>query len=160
MAEKCTKPYPYKLTVIIKDAVEFYALTNMTSPLKRIELHPHEAKRLIGKLWPILAGRSSWSSTSKQIEIERTKVRLMPKEVDVKLRCQLRRGLSSIFEAKPIFEIWVYYLTFLKLRLMTRSIIGLRFWETFYQLLKWKKLKGMSKSIKNCANYLRNINSR
>jgi len=31
----------------------------------------------------------------------------MPKEVDVKLRCQLRRGLSvsSIFEAKPIFEI-------------------------------------------------------
>jgi len=29
--------------VIIKDAVEFYALTNMTSPLKRIELHPHEA---------------------------------------------------------------------------------------------------------------------
>jgi len=64
--------------------------------------------------------------------------------------------LSSIFEQKPILKFWVYYLTFLKLRLMTRSIIGLRFWETFYQLLKWKKLKRMSKSIKNCANYLRN----
>jgi len=28
---------------------------------------------------------------------------------------------------------------------MTRSIIGLRFWETFYQLLKWKKLKDVQK---------------
>jgi len=70
----------------------------------------------------------------------------MPKEVDVKLRCQLRRGLSlSILRQNPFLKFWVYYLTFLKLRLMTRSIIGLRFWETFYQLLKWKKLRGCPK---------------
>jgi len=129
----------------------------MTSPLKRIELHPHEAAINWYKLWPILAvvALAEARHLQKQIEIERTKVRINAKEVDVKLRCQLRRGLSlsSIFEAKPILKFWVYYLTFLKLRLMTRSIIGLRFWETFYQLLKWKKLKGMSKSIKNCANF-------
>jgi len=44
---------------------------------------------------------------------------------------------------------------------MTRSIIGLRFWETFYQLLKWKKLKGCPK-YKRIAptTYGTSINSR
>jgi len=37
---------------------------------------------------------------------------------------------------------------------MTRSIIGLRFWETFYQLLKWKKLKDVqNKKLRQLTEY-------
>jgi len=65
----------------------------------------------------------------QKIEIERTKVRINAKGGGRKAEMSAQEGLSlsSIFEAKPILKFWVYYLTFLKLRLMTRSIIGLRF---------------------------------
>jgi len=83
----------------------------------------------------------------------------MPKEVDVKLRCQLRRGLSlsSIFE-KPIFEILGLLFDVSK----TKANDAFNYWiEILRDILpasQMEEVKGMSKSIKNCANYLRNIN--
>jgi len=83
----------------------------------------------------------------------------MPKEVDVKLRCQLRRGLSlsSIFEAKPIFEILGLLFDVSK----TKANDAFNYWiEILRDILpasQMEEVKGMSKSIKNC-NYLRNIN--
>jgi len=79
----------------------------------------------------------------------------MPKEVDVKLRCQLRRGLSlsSIFEAKkPILKFWVLLFDVSKTKANDAFNYWIEIFETFYQLLKWKKLKDVQ-SIKNCANY-------
>jgi len=111
--------------------------------LKRIELHPHEAKRIgINYDQFLCCSRSSWSSTStKQIEIERTKVRINAKGGGRKAEMSAQGVCLCLvyLRQNPFLKFWVYYLTFLKLRLMTRSIIGLRFWETFYQLLKWKK---------------------
>jgi len=84
----------------------------MTSPLKRIELHPHEAAINWYKLWPFFScSRSSWSSTStKQIEIERTKVRINAKGGGRKAEMSAQGGLSlsSIFEAKPILKFLLF----------------------------------------------------
>jgi len=94
----------------------------------------------------------------KQIEIERTKVRINAKEVDV-LRCQLRRGLSlsSIFEAKPIFEILGLLFDVSKTKAN-----AFNYWiEILRDILpasQMEEVKGCPK--KNCANYLRiSINS-
>jgi len=94
----------------------------------------------------------------KNREIERTKVRINAKGGrKAEMSAQEGLSLSSIFEAKPIFEILGLLFDVSKLRLMTRSIIGLRFWDIL-PASQMEEVKGMSKSIKNCANYLRNIN--
>jgi len=53
----------------------------MTSPLKRIELHPHEAKRLMGINYDqfLAVVALAEARSTKQIEIERTKVRINAK---------------------------------------------------------------------------------
>jgi len=104
--------------------------------------------------------RSSWSSTStKQIEIERTKVRINAKGGGRKAEMSAQEVcLCLVYLRQNPFWNFGFTIWRLKLRLMTRSIIGLRFWETFYQLLKWKKLKDVQK-YKNCANYYQLVDS-
>jgi len=88
--------------------MRFYALTNMTSPLKRIESHPHEAKRLIGINYDhflVVVALAEARHLQKQIEIERTKVRINAKGGGRKAEMSAQEGLSlsSIFEAKTHF---------------------------------------------------------
>ncbi len=58
--------------------VKFYA-ANMTSPLKRIESHPHETKRLIGieyEQFLALVALAEARHLQKQAEIEKNKIRI------------------------------------------------------------------------------------
>jgi len=83
----------------------------------------------------------------------------MPKEVDVKLRCSGGGSLSSIFEAKPIFEILGLLFDVSK-----TANDAFNYWiEILRDILpasQMEEVKRMSKSIKNCANYGISINSR
>jgi len=67
-------------------------------------------------------------------------------------------SLSSIFEAKPIFEILGLLFDVSK----TKANDAFNYWiEILRDILpasQMEEVKRMSKSIKNCANYLRNIN--
>jgi len=67
-------------------------------------------------------------------------------------------SVSSIFEAKPIFEILGLLFDVSK----TKANDAFNYWiEILRDILpasQMEEVKGMSKSIKNCANYLRNIN--
>lgn len=83
----------------------------MTSPLKRIKSHPHEAKRLIGidyNQFLAVVALAEARYLQKQAESEKTKVRINALGVGVKLRCQLTRGCANAsvyLRQKPIFEI-------------------------------------------------------
>jgi len=58
----------------------------MTSPLKRIESHPHEAKRLIGIEYDqflALVALSEQNTYKKQAKLKNIKSELLPKVVDV-----------------------------------------------------------------------------
>jgi len=83
----------------------------------------------------------------------------MPKEVDVKLRCQLRRGLSFLVYLRQN-PFWNFGLLFDVSK--TKANDAFNYWiEILRDILpasQMEEVKGMSKSIKNCANYLRNIN--
>jgi len=65
----------------------------------------------------------------KQIEIERTKVRINAKGGGRKAEMSAQEVCLCLvyLRQNPFLNFGFYYLTFLKLRLMTRSIIGLRF---------------------------------
>jgi len=70
----------------------------MTSPLKRIELHPHEAKRLIGINYDqflAVVALAEARHLQKQIEIERTKVRINAKGGGRKAEMSAQEG--SVF---------------------------------------------------------------
>jgi len=89
--------------------VEFYALTNMTSPLKRIE-HPHEAKRLIGISDQFLFSCIALAEARDLLtKTGRTKVRINAKGGGRKAEMSAQEGsvFTSIFEAKPILKFWL-----------------------------------------------------
>jgi len=67
----------------------------MTSPLKRIELHPHEAKRIGINYDQFLAvvALAEARHLQKQIEIERTKVRINAKGGGRKAEMSAQRGV-------------------------------------------------------------------
>ena len=70
----------------------------MTSPLKRIESHPHEAKRLVGIEYDqflALVALAEERHLKKQAEIEKHKFGLMLLMVDVNQKCHQKRG--SVF---------------------------------------------------------------
>jgi hypothetical protein len=83
----------------------------MTSPLKRIESHPHEAKRLIGieyQQFLSLVALAEERHLQKQAEIERNKVRINAKGGGRKAEMSSQEGVCLCLvylRQKPIFEI-------------------------------------------------------
>jgi len=83
----------------------------MTSPLQRIESHPHESKRLIGIEYDqflSLVALASERHLQKQAEFEKTKVRINAKGGGRKAEISSREGICLCLvylRQKPIFEI-------------------------------------------------------
>lgn len=83
----------------------------MTSPLKRIESHPHEAKRLIGIEYDQFLAVVTLAEArhlQKQAEIKRTKVRINAQGGGRKAEMSSKEGvcLCLIYlRQKPIFEV-------------------------------------------------------
>lgn len=83
----------------------------MTSPLQRIESHPHESKRLIGiesNQFLFLVALASERHLQKQAEFEKTKVRINAKGGGRKTEMSSKEGVCLCLvylRQKPIFEI-------------------------------------------------------
>lgn len=83
----------------------------MTSPLVRIELHPQEAKRLIGinyEHFLALASLAEERHKEKQAEIEKNKIRIIAKGGGRKPEMSSKEGICLCLvylRQKPIFEI-------------------------------------------------------
>jgi len=68
----------------------------MTSPLKRIESHPHEAKRLM-VLTNFSFSCSIWTKhIQKQAKLKNIKSELLPKVVDVLLKFYPRKAFVFV----------------------------------------------------------------
>jgi len=70
----------------------------MTSPLKRIESHPHEAKRLIGIEYDQFLALVALSEQKhkKQAKLKNIKSELLPKVVDVLLKFYPRKAFVFV----------------------------------------------------------------
>ncbi len=80
----------------------------MTSPLKRIESHPHEAKRLIGIDYDHVVALAEARHLEKQAEIETNKIRINAKGGGRKAEMSAAEGVCLCLvylRQKPIFEI-------------------------------------------------------
>jgi len=83
----------------------------MTSPLARIESHPHEAKRLIGinyNQFLALVDLAEQRHIEKQAEIEKKKIRIIAKGGGRKPEMSAKEGICLCLvylRQKPIFEI-------------------------------------------------------
>lgn len=83
----------------------------MTSPLARIESHPHEAKRLIGINYDqflALVALAEQRHIDKQSEIEKNKIRVIAKGGGRKPEISAKEGICLCLvylRQKPIFEI-------------------------------------------------------
>ena len=83
----------------------------MTSPLTRIESHPHESKRLIGINYDqflALVALAEQRHIDKQAEIEKNKIRIIAKGGGRKSEMSPKEGICLCLvylRQKPIFEI-------------------------------------------------------
>ncbi len=83
----------------------------MTSPLTRIESHPHESKRLIGINYDqflALVVLAEQRHVDKQTEIEKNKIRIIAKGGGRKSEMSPKEGICLCLvylRQKPIFEI-------------------------------------------------------
>jgi len=119
---------------------------------KRVESHPHEAKRLIGidyeQFYNCIALFEA-RHLQKQVEIERTKVRINAKEVDVSWDVSSESlSLSSIFEAKAHFEILGLLFDVSKTKANDAFNCWIEILRDILPASQMEEVKGMSKSIK------------
>ncbi|RCJ30801.1 hypothetical protein A6769_32495 [Nostoc punctiforme NIES-2108] len=102
----------------------------MTTPLERIESHPHESKRLIGIEYEHFLGLVELAEKrhlEKQAFIEKNKIRIVAKGGGRKPDMSVKQGICLCLiylRQKPIFEILGLLFDVSKTKAMIHLIIG------------------------------------